>query len=358
MEGHGHELAVVLASNCYEVMSERQKENVLTGEDKDKLDAGVKALRGFLYEHTKAFDNDPLAREEAAARKQEDAARQAAAAREAANRAREQAEKQAADDAARQAPEEAEHVRVAKIAELWDTIGEDERTIAFVEAHRADVAAGRTTPDADLLDEEGLAELHAERDEARRELAIELGVPVETIETWKEHQAKLELYQREAESLMQNDPRWQQYFTQSPAAVFKALGQDIEDDLSGCFNKGISVRQCAGNYLHFFTDGLMPFTTQAALHKVAKANIAEIEDSLRSWQADLKDIEAGRFKYDPESAAGKVLNDPVSTLDHIKSMEASLVEAKEELAAFEARCDGGGRGGRYSTKEGIIQLVR
>jgi hypothetical protein len=66
-----------------------------------------------------------------------------------ANRAREQAAKQAADDAARQARdetrEEAQRVRVAKIAELWHTIGEDESTLEFVEEQRAEMEAGRVS---------------------------------------------------------------------------------------------------------------------------------------------------------------------------------------------------------------------
>jgi hypothetical protein len=254
-----------------------------------------------------------------------------------ASRAREQAAKQAADEAAAQAREVAERVRVAKIAKLWDTIGEDERTLAFVEEERAEMAAGRTPYDADFFDEEGACGAAGRARSARRELAIELGVAVETIGTWKDHQAKLELYQREAAALIQDDPRWRQYFAQTPAAVFKALGQDIEDDLAGCFNKGVSARQCADSYVHFFTDGPMPFAVQAALHKVAKASIAETEDALRSWQASLKDAEAGRLKCDPSSPAA-FLNDPVVIREEIKRIEARLVEERADLAALAARC--------------------
>jgi hypothetical protein len=53
-------------------MTARQKKNDVTGEVKIKLDTGVKALRGFLFEFTNEFDNDPLAQAEAAARRAEE----------------------------------------------------------------------------------------------------------------------------------------------------------------------------------------------------------------------------------------------------------------------------------------------
>lgn len=72
-EGCGYDLAAQLAEKCYQTMSDSQKDQ--TGENKDKVAAGLKALRGFLYEHTDEFNNDPLAREEAAARLAEKRAR-------------------------------------------------------------------------------------------------------------------------------------------------------------------------------------------------------------------------------------------------------------------------------------------
>ena len=72
-EGCGYNLAAQLAEKCYQTMSNFQKDQ--TGENKDKVAAGLKALRGFLYEHTDEFNNDPLAREEAAARLAEKRAR-------------------------------------------------------------------------------------------------------------------------------------------------------------------------------------------------------------------------------------------------------------------------------------------
>jgi hypothetical protein len=71
-EGCGYDLAAQLAEKCHQTISHSQKDQ--TGENKAKVAAGLKA-RGFLYEHPDELINDPLAREEAAARLAEKRAR-------------------------------------------------------------------------------------------------------------------------------------------------------------------------------------------------------------------------------------------------------------------------------------------